>query len=149
MLYNQIINDMKTSMKTRDKDTLSTLRLLKSAIDLEAKNKKITDISDELIIEIVSRQIKTHKASIEEFEKASRDDLITKLKIEINLLEKYLPEQLSEEEINIEIDKVFNNINPTGKQDMGKIMKELNCLKGKADFKLISKIVNQKLNDLN
>ena len=146
MVYEQIVNDMKSAMKEKDKDTLSTIRLLKSAIDLEAKNKHIDPVTDELVIEVASRQVKTHKSSIEEFEKGNRQDLADKLEQEIKIIEKYLPEQLSMEEIDKEIEKVFEKIKPTGKQDMGKIMKELNHLKGKADFKIISKKVNEKLN---
>lgn len=147
MLYDKIVADMKEAMKNKDKESLSTIRLLKSAIDLEAKNKG-EDITDDLITLVVSRQIKTHKSSIEEFKNASRDDLVSNLEREIKLLESYLPEQLTEEEVNAEIEKVFAKVNPTSKQDMGKIMKELNVLKGKADFKFISSRVNEKLSNL-
>lgn len=147
MLYEKIVNDMKSAMKNRDKSTLSTIRFLKNAIDMEAKDKK-KDITDELVIDIAARQIKTHKASIEEFDKANRTDLSDKLKEEIKLIEKYLPTQLTEEEINNEIEKVFEKVKPTNKKDMGLIMKELSSLKGKADFKIISTKVNEKLNSL-
>ncbi len=147
MLYEKIVNDMKSAMKNRDKSTLSTIRFLKNAIDMEAKDKK-KEITDELVIDIAARQIKTHKASIEEFDKANRTDLSDKLKEEIKLIEKYLPTQLTEEEINNEIEKVFEKVKPTSKKDMGLIMKELSPLKGKADFKIISTKVNEKLNSL-
>lgn len=147
MLYEKIVNDMKSAMKNREKSTLSTIRFLKNAIDMEAKDKK-KEITDELVIDIAARQIKTHKASIEEFDKANRTDLSDKLKEEIKLIEKYLPTQLTEEEINNEIEKVFEKVKPTSKKDMGLIMKELSPLKGKADFKIISTKVNKKLNSL-
>ena len=147
MLYEKIVNDMKSAMKNRDKSTLSTIRFLKNAIDMEAKDKK-KEITDELVIDIAARQIKTHKASIEEFDKANRTDLSDKLQEEIKLIEKYLPTQLTEEEINNEIEKVFEKVKPTSKKDMGLIMKELSPLKGKADFKIISTKVNEKLNSL-
>ncbi len=147
MLYEKIVNDMKSAMKNREKSTLSTIRFLKNAIDMEAKDKK-KEITDELVIDIAARQIKTHKASIEEFDKANRTDLSDKLKEEIKLIEKYLPTQLTEEEINNEIEKVFEKVKPTSKKDMGLIMKELSPLKGKADFKIISTKVNEKLNSL-
>ena len=142
MLYEKIVNDMKSAMKNREKSTLSTIRFLKNAIDMEAKDKK-KEITDELVIDIAARQIKTHKASIEEFDKANRTDLSDKLKEEIKLIEKYLPTQLTEEEINNEIEKVFEKVKPTSKKDMGLIMKELSPLKGKADFKIISTKVNK------
>lgn len=145
-LYEKINSDMKEAMKNQDKDTLSTIRLLKSAIDLSRINNKLTEVTDELVIEVAARQVKQHKESIEEFRKASRDDLADNLVREINIISNYLPEQLSKEEIESEINKIFEEVNPQGKQDMGKIMKEANSrLKGKADFKLVSEIVNSKL----
>ena len=148
MLYEKIVNDMKTAMKNREKKTLNTIRFLKSAIDLEAKNKRMNDITDEVVIDVAARQVKTHKAAILEFDKAGRTDLSDNLKEEIKIIEAYLPEQLSEEEIKTEIDKVFDLLKPTSKKDMGRIMKELNHIKGKVDFKLISKIVNEKLSNI-
>lgn len=144
-LYEQITNDMKEAMKNHDKDTLSTVRLLKSAIDLNKINNKLPEITDQLVIDTVAKQVKTHKDSIEEFKKANRNDLVEGLEREIKYLEKYLPEQLSEEEIIKEIDRVFDLVKPSSKADMGKIMKELQTLKGKADMKLVNSIVNQKL----
>ena len=130
-LYNKLSKDMMDAMKSHDKDTLSTLRLLKSAIDLQKINNKLTEITDELVIEVASKQVKQHKESITEFRNAGRDDL---------------PEQLSKEEIIKEIDRIFDLVKPESKKDMGKIMKEANVsLKGKADFKLVSEIVNSKL----
>ena len=145
-LYEQINSDMLHAMKEHEKETLSTIRLLKSAIDLQKINSKLSEITDELVIEVASRQVKQHKESIEEFRNANRDDLADALVKEIEVISRYLPKQLTEEEIESEIDKIFEEINPTGKQDMGKIMKEANTrLKGKADFKLVSEIVNKKL----
>lgn len=145
-LYEQINSDMLHAMKEHEKETLSTIRLLKSAIDLQKINSKLSEITDELVIEVASRQVKQHKESIEEFRNANRDDLADALVKEIEVISRYLPKQLTEEEIESEIDKIFEMINPTGKQDMGKIMKEANTrLKGKADFKLVSEIVNKKL----
>lgn len=149
MLYETISKDMVNAMKNKDKDTLSTLRLLKSAIDLYLVNNKMerNNASDDVVIEVVSKQVKTHKESIEEFKKGNRQDLIDNLNREIELLSKYLPEQLSEEEIRNEIDKVFDKVKPTSMKDMGIIMKELGpVFKGKADMKLVNNIVREKLN---
>lgn len=146
MLYSTINNDMKEAMKSHDKETLSTIRLLKSAIDLQKINNKLSEITDDLVIEVASRQVKQHKESITEFRNAGRDDLADNLEREIKLISKYLPEQLSKEEIEKELDKIFEEVKPESKKDMGKIMKEANIrLKGKADFKLVSEIVNSKL----
>ncbi|MGM9877474.1 MAG: GatB/YqeY domain-containing protein [Bacilli bacterium] len=149
MLYETISKDMVNAMKSKDKDTLSTLRLLKSAIDLYLVNNKLerNNASDEIVIDVVSKQVKTHKESIEEFKKGNRQDLIDNLNREIELLSKYLPEQLSEDEIRSEIDKVFDKLKPTSMKDMGNIMKELGPIfKGKADMKLVNNIVREKLN---
>ena len=88
----KILEDLKNAMKNQDKDTLSTIRLLKGALQLEEINKK-SELTDDEIIGIVSKQIKTRKESISEFEKAGRDDLAIKTKNEITILEKYLPIQ--------------------------------------------------------
>lgn len=149
MLYETISNDMKEAMKAHDKDSLNTIRLLKSAIDMYLVNNKMerNSCSDEIVIDIVSKQVKTHKESIEEFKKGNRQDLVDKLLKEIDLLSKYLPKQLTEEEINSEINKVFDKVKPTSMKDMGLIMKELTPIfKGKADMKTVNEIVRSKLN---
>ncbi len=149
MLYETISNDMKEAMKAHDKDSLNTIRLLKSAIDMYLVNNKMerNSCSDEIVIDIVSKQVKSHKESIEEFKKGNRQDLVDKLLKEIDLLSKYLPKQLTEEEINSEIDKVFDKVKPTSMKDMGLIMKELTPIfKGKADMKTVNEIVRSKLN---
>lgn len=146
MLYDKINKTMLEAMKSKDKDTLSTIRLLKSAIDLYRINNKLNEITDEVVIEVASKQVKQHRESIEEFRKAGRDDLADNLEREIKIISEFLPEQLTKEEIEKEIDKIFALVKPEGKKDMGKIMKEANTrLKGKADFKLVSIIVNTKL----
>ena len=150
MLYDTIMTDMKDAMKSHDKETLSTLRFLKSAIDLFKINNKMdrTDSpSDEVVIEVVSKQVKTHKESIEEFKKAGRTDLVENLLKEVEVLSKYLPEQLSEDEVRSKIEEVISSINATSMKDMGAIMKALNPIfKGKADMKLVNTIVKEKLN---
>ncbi len=149
MLYDTISNDMKDAMKNQDKDSLSTLRLLKSAIDLYLINNKMDrgQASDEIVIDVVSKQVKTHKESIEEFKKGNRQDLVDNLQREIELLSKYLPKQLTTEEITAEIDKAFAKVNPTSMKDMGLLMKELTpVLKGKADMKEVNEIIKSKLN---
>ncbi len=149
MLYDQISKDMVEAMKNKEKDTVSTLRLLKSAIDLYLINNKMDrhEASDEVVIEVISKQVKTHKESIEQFKAGNRQDLIDGLNREIELLSKYLPEQLSEEELNKIIDEVFDKIKPTSMKDMGSIMKELKPLvTGKADMKEVNAIIKNKLN---
>ena len=147
-LYEMINDDMKTAMKNHDTDTLSTIRLLKSAIDLNRINNKLDEVNDDLVIEVSARQVKQHKESIEEFRNAGRNDLADNLEREITIISKYLPKQLTMEEVEEEISKIFEEVKPESKKDMGKIMKEVSVrLKGKADMKLVSSIVNKKLGE--
>ena len=149
MLYVTIANDMKEAMESHDKDSLSTLRLLKSDIDLYLINNKMerNEASDEIVIDVVSKQVKKHRESIEEFKKGNREDLVKNLEREIELLSKYLPKQLTKEEIEVEINKVFDKVKPTSMKDMGVLMKELTpVLKGKADMKLVNDLIKEKLN---
>lgn len=141
----RILEDLKTAMKNQDKDTLSTIRLLKGALQLEEINKK-GELSDDEIISIVSKQIKTRKESIAEFEKAGRNDLADKAKSEVVILEKYLPEQLDISEVNKIIDEAFAKINPSSMKDMKDIMAYVNpLLKGKADMGYVSKTIKDRL----
>lgn len=147
-LYDKLNEDMKSAMRAKDKDTLSTIRLLKSAIDLARINggTRNDDCSDDLVIEVASKQVKTHRESIVEFRNANRDDLADNLEREIEIISAYLPEQLSYEELEVAVQEIFDIVKPESKKDMGKIMKEANeRLKGKADFKVVSEIVNSKL----
>ena len=147
MLYETISKDMVNAMKSKDKDTLGTLRLLKSAIDLYLVNNKLdrNNASDEVVIDVVSKQVKTHRESIEEFKKGNRQDLIDNLNREIELLSKYLPEQLSSEELADIVDSVFNEVKPTSVKDMGAIMKAITPLvKGKADMREVNALIKDK-----
>lgn len=141
----RILEDLKNAMKNQDKETLSTIRLLKGALQLEEINKKV-ELTDDEIIGIVSKQIKTRKESIAEFEKAGRTDLADKTKAEVVILEKYLPEQLDISEVNRIIDEAFNKVNPTSMKDMKDIMAYVNpLLKGKADMGYVSKTIKDRL----
>ena len=92
--------------------------------------------------------MKTRKESIVEFEKGKRQDLIDKTNNEIKILSEYMPEQLSLEEINKEIDKIFEELKPT-KTDIGKVMgRASGLLKGKADLSVVNKLIKERLNNL-
>lgn len=145
-LVNQLDKDIIDAMKAKDTIKLATLRGVKGAIKLQNIDHK-KEINDELLIDVVSKEIKTRNESIKEFEKGNREDLITKTKQEIEILNKYLPEQLSEEEINTIIDEVFAEVNPAGIKDMGKVMGLVTPkVKGKADMGYVSGIIRNKLN---
>lgn len=147
-MRNRILEDLKVAMKNQDKETLAVIRMVKGAMGLEEIELK-RELNDDEVIAIIAKQIKTRKESIIEFEKGSRQDLVEKTKSEIAILNKYMPEQLTEEEIIREITKVFDEIKPSGMSDMGKIMANLNqILKGKADMSLVSKLVKDKISSL-
>lgn len=142
----QILNDLMTAMKSQDKEKLLVIRSVKSAMQLEEINLK-RNLNDDEVIGVITKQIKTRKDSIVEFEKGNRQDLIDATKKEIEILQAYLPEQLTEEELNKIIDDVFTKVNPTSPKDMGKIMSAITPLvKGKADMKEVSNKIKEKLN---
>lgn len=143
----QILNDLKTAMKAQDKDRLAVIRMVKAAIQLEEINLK-RELNDEDIISVIVKQIKMRKESMLEFEKAKRNDLIEQTKKEIEILNAYMPEQLSIEDIEKEIEKVFDEIKPESMKDMGKIMAKITpILKGKADMTEVSSIIKEKLSN--
>ena len=144
----RILNDLVAAMKNKDKEVLAVLRMVKGAIQLEEINKK-QQLNDEDIISVLSKQIKTRKESIVEFEKAGREDLITQTKGEIEILSKYMPEQLSEEEVLKVIDEAFDTVKPEKPSDMGKLLGFVTPkLKGKADMGFVSKTIKEKLANL-
>ena len=133
------------AMKEKDKERLTVIRMVKAAMDLEHIDRK-REINDELLIDVVSKQVKMREESILEFEKGNREDLIEKTKKEIEILKAYLPEQLSESEVVEEIEKIFAEIKPESVKDMGKVMKEATAkLRGRADMKKVSEIIKSKL----
>ena len=144
----KILNDLKNAMKNQNKELLSVVRMVKGAIQMEEIKVK-HELSDDEVIGIIAREIKTRKESIKEFEKGNRTDLIEQTNKEIDILNKYMPAQMSEEEINATIDSVFTKVNPTKPSDMGIIMKEITPLvKGKADMSLVSSKIKEKLSNL-
>ena len=137
--------DMIEAMKNKEKEKLTVIRMVKAAMDQEHIDRK-REINDELLIDVVNKQIKMRRDSIAEFEKGNRSDLIEKTQNELAILEAYLPEQLSEEEVNTIIDEIFIEVKPESQKDMGKVMKEATTkLKGKADMKKVSEIIKSKL----
>ena len=146
-LLEQLNQDMIVSMKNKDSFSLGVIRMAKGAIQLEAINKKQELTKDDMIA-VISKQIKMRNDSINEFQKAGRLDLVEQNQKEIDILNKYMPAQLSEEEINIIIQEAFDKLNPTSK-DMGLIMKEVSPkLKGKADMGKVNMLIKEKLGNL-
>lgn len=143
-MFERINNDLKTSMKEQDKFSLGVLRMLKSALQLESINKK-EDLTDDEVIAVIKKQVKMRIDSIVEFEKFNKTEEIDVLQKEIELLKKYLPEEMSNEEVDKHIEEVFSKINPTSMKDMGMVMKELQSIASRTDMSVVSKKVKDKI----
>lgn len=144
----KILNDLKTAMKNQDKDTLKVIRMVKGSMRLEEINLK-RELSDNEVIDIISKEIKTRNDSIKEFAKQNRMDLVEETEKEIKILEKYLPEQLTLEEVDSIIEDAINSIEVKGMQDMGKIMGIISPkVRGRADLGMVSSKVKEKLSNL-
>ena len=144
-LVEQLKQDMITAMKEKDKERLTVIRMVKAALDKERIDKKI-EITDELLIDVVNKQIKMRNDSIEEFKKASRNDLIENVTKEIEVLMNYLPEQLSLEEVEDIISQAISSVGANSMKDMGSVMKEVTPkVKGRFDMKKVSEIIKNKL----
>ena len=147
-LVEKINSDMITYIKNKDSFSLGVIRMVKGAIQLEKINKK-RELNDDEVIAVISKQIKMRNDSIKEFEKANRTDLVEQNQKEIAILNTYMPEQLSDEEVNKIIDEAFAKLNPTSSKDMGIIMKEISPkVKGKADMGKVNSIIKDKLANL-
>ncbi|MHC5227471.1 GatB/YqeY domain-containing protein [Enterococcus sp. LJL99] len=144
-LLNLLNDDIKTAMKTKDKETLSVLRMLKAAIQNE-QIKSGRDLNGEEELTVLSREMKQRRDSLSEFEKAGRDDLADKAKNEITIVEKYMPKQLSEEEIQAIVQEAVVETGATSPSEFGKVMGAvMPKVKGKADGNLVNAIVKQTL----
>ncbi len=144
-LRDKIDNDVKEALKSGAKDKVSTLRMLNAAL----KNKQIDKrrpLSDDEVVETVRSLIKQRKDSIEQFTKGGRQDLVDKETAEVTVLEGYLPQQLSREEVASMVRDVIAQTGAQGAKDMGKVMKALiPVIAGRADGKLVSELVKHAL----
>ena len=144
-MVEKLEKDMIEAMKAKDMFRLTVIRMVKGALKQEQIDHK-KEINDELLIDVVNKQIKMRKDSITEFEKGNRQDLVEKTQSEIDILLKYLPEQLSQEEVEKIINEIFEEVKPEGMKDMGKVMGlAQGKLKGKADMKEVSTLIRNKL----
>lgn len=144
----QFLQELKEAMREKDEIRKNTITLLRSAI-LQVEKDTQKELSDDEIIGIVAKEVKKRKDAISDYEKAERNDIVEDLNKEIEILSKYLPKQLSKEEIENLVDEAIKNVNATTPRDMGKVMQDLRPkTNGKADGKLVSEIVKEKLNNL-
>ncbi len=145
VLLSSIQEEVKNSLKSGEKFKASTLRLIVSALKLEEKNKAKT-LTDNEALEILTKMIKQRKDSISQFETANRLELAQKEKDEIEIIQNYLPEQLSEEELSALIDEIIEEVNAESIKDMGKVMGVLKPkITGKADAGIASGLVKKLL----
>lgn len=141
----KLLEELKVAMREKDELKKNTITMLRAAIlQIEKDEKKtLTDTDIEIV---VSKEVKKRKESISEFEKADRLDLVESLKAEIEILSKYLPEQLSDEEVENIVKEAINRLGASSVKDMGKVMQDVrNKTNGKADGKFVSDMVRSLL----
>ncbi|WP_420576789.1 GatB/YqeY domain-containing protein [Ekhidna sp.] len=146
-LKSTIESEIKQAMLKKDKDRLRALRSIKSQILLaETEKGGGGDLSEDAEMKLLTKAAKQRKDSIEVFEKQGRDDLAATEKSELDVIESFLPKQLSEEEVEVEVKKIIDEVGASGPQDMGKVMgTATKKLAGKADGKMISTLAKKLL----
>lgn len=145
MLKERLLQDLKDAMKNKDVNKKNAVQMVRAAV-LQVEKDKGIEASEEQILSIIAKEVKTRKDSLAEYEKADRQDLIGKVKEEINILEEYLPKQLTDEELSDEIKKIISAVGATSMKDMGVVMKEAkNSIGAKADGKRINEVVKSLL----
>ncbi|SHE85916.1 MULTISPECIES: GatB/YqeY domain-containing protein [Caloramator] len=144
-LKERIQEDWKAAMKNKDRFRANVLNMAKAAI-LQAEKVDGTKLEDEQVIEVLNKEVKQRRDSIEEFEKGNRQDLVEQTGKEIEILLEYLPQQLTEEEISEIVKEAVNEVQANSIKDMGKVMAiVMPKVKGRADGKLVNQIVKQYL----
>ena len=144
-LRQTISEDMKSFMRAKDTARLGAVRLLQAAIKQKESDDQV-ELKDDDILSVSQKMLKQRKDSIEAYQKASRDDLIAQEELEVEVLNKYMPEQLSDDEVNEIVTTVIQEMNVSEMKDMGKVVGALKSkLSGKADMANVSKIVRSKL----
>ena len=144
-MENQIDNDLKLALKSGDKFTLSVLRMLKSEIINESRKGSLHTLTDDEVLKVIKKGVKTRKDSTEEYKKYGKLDTVNELAKEVDILNKYLPQEMSEEEIIKIVNEVFEELKPSSMKDMGNLMKVISSKITNADMSLVSKIVKDKL----
>ncbi len=138
---------MKQAMKNKDKEKLSVIRMVKASLQNESIKLGKSELSEDEDLSILSRELKQRKDSLQEFKSAGRDDLVEKLEMEIKIIQEYMPEQLSDEELSAIVQETIQETGASSKKDMGKVMSAIMPkVKGKADGSTINKLVQEFLN---
>ena len=145
-LLERLNNDMKQAMKNKEKDRLTTIRMIKASLQNEAIKLGKQELSEDEELTVLSREVKQRKDSLQEFEKAGREDLVEKIQTELKHVEIYMPQQLSEDEVAEIVKAAIAETAAASKADMGRVMAVLMPkVKGKADGSLVNKLVQQHL----
>ena len=145
MLKEKLLEDLKVAMREKNVNKKNAVQMVRTAI-LQIEKDKAIEVSDEQIIEIIAKEVKKRKDSLPDYEKAQRQDLIDQINEEIKVLETYLPEQLTDEELENQLKQIISKIGATTIKDMGKVMKEAKAQIGaKADGKRINEKVKEML----
>ena len=144
-LKQKLQEDLKSSMKNKDTIKKSVITLIRSSIKQYEVDNRV-ELGDDEIVDLIAKQLKQTRDSREEFVKAGRDDLVSKAEAEIEVLKEYLPQQLSEEELNKIVISTISEVGATSMKDMKKIMTSIMPkVKGRADGKLINELVKKNL----
>ncbi|MED4603903.1 GatB/YqeY domain-containing protein [Paenibacillus validus] len=145
-LSDRLNEDMKLAMKSQDKFKLSVIRMVRAAIkNIEIDQRKT--LEEQEVLDVLNREVKQRKDSLQEFEKAGREDLAENLRAEIAILMEYMPQQLSDEEVKAIVQQTIQEVGASSKADMGKVMGALMPkVKGRADGKVVNQFVQQLLN---
>ena len=147
-LKNQITEDMKSAMKAGEKDRLKVVRLILAAIKQVEIDKRI-ELDDAAVLAVLDKMVKQRRDSVEQFEKGNREDLAAIERAEIDVLETYLPEQLSADELARMVDEVIAVTGAESMRDMGKVMGQIKAMAaGRADMGAVSATVKERLNAL-
>jgi len=145
-LQDQLNQDMKQAMKQKDRETLSVIRMVKASVQNELIELGKETLTEDEENSILSREVKQRKDSLQEFKSAERDDLAKKVETELTILKKYMPEQLTTEDIEKIVLSTIQEVEAESKKDMGKVMSAvMPKVKGKADGALVKEIVQTKL----
>ena len=143
MLKEKLMEDLKEAMRSKNEIKKNTVQMVRAAILQIEKDKGIL-VEDDRILEIIAKEVKSKKDALKDFEKAERQDLIDQTNQEIEVLQQYLPKQLSREEIKVELEKIITEIGATTMKDMGAIMKEAKARMGASpDGKTINEVAKE------
>lgn len=144
-LKQRLTDDMKTAMKAGEKDRLAAIRLINAAIKQKEVDERV-EMDDARVIAVLEKMVKQRKDSIEQYDKAGRDDLAAIERAELAIIGQYLPEKMGEAEIRAAIEAAISETGAAGPADMGKLMGVLKPrLAGQADMGEVSKLIKQRL----